>query len=99
MTFEGYIPFRKYFYLEYKMNSEFTEKSKRNVKDSVFTKLFGEKENAFQLYKTFHPEDTTSTKDDLEIISLNNVFVNGEYNDLGILLKNHLMVFVEAQST
>ena len=74
-------------------------KTKRTVKDSVFTKLFGEKEYAFELYKSFHPEDTTSTQDDLEIITLENVLVNGAYNDLGLLMNNRLMLFIEAQST
>ena len=74
-------------------------KTKKNTKDSLFTNLFGIPKYAFELYKSFHPEDTTSTQDDLEIITLENVLVNGGYNDLGILMKDRLMLFIEAQST
>ena len=71
----------------------------RKVKDSVFTKLFSDPKYAFELYKTIHPEDTSSTESMLDIITLENIFTNGLYNDLGILLENRLMIFVEAQSS
>ena len=35
----------------------------------------------------------------LDIITLENIFTNGLYNDLGILMENRLMIFVEAQSS
>ena len=71
----------------------------RKVKDSVFTKLFSDPKYAFELYKTIHPEDTSSTESMLDIITLENIFTNGLYNDLGILMENRLMIFVEAQSS
>lgn len=71
----------------------------RKVKDSVFTKLFSDPKYAFELYKTIHPEDTSSTESMLDIITLENVFTNGLYNDLGILMEDRLMIFVEAQSS
>ena len=74
-------------------------KIKRNVKDSVFTKIFGEIEYAFELYKTLHPEDKDVTIDDVKIVTLTNILSNGLYNDLGLLIKNTLLFFMEDQST
>lgn len=71
---------------------------KRNVKDSVFTKMFKDKKYLIQLYESLHPEDKV-TEDDLEIVSIENVLINGAYNDLGFLVRNKLFVLVEAQST
>ena len=74
-------------------------KLNRKVRDTVFTKLFSEPKYAFQLYKVFHPEDTESTESMLDIITLKHIFSDDVYNDLGILMNNRLMIFVEAQST
>ena len=72
---------------------------KRNIKASLFTDLFGTRENLLKLYRVFHPEDTEATVDDLENITINNVMVNDLYNDLGFQVRNRLIVLVEAQST
>ena len=74
-------------------------KLNRKVRDTVFTKLFSDPKYAFQLYKVFHPEDTESTESMLDIITLKHIFSDDVYNDLGILMNNRLMIFVEAQST
>ncbi|MBQ1546103.1 MAG: hypothetical protein IIZ59_01055, partial [Clostridia bacterium] len=60
--------------------------TKRRSKDSVFTKLFSDVNNVLELYKDLHPEDTTVTKDDIEIQTLNTVFVNDIFNDLGFIV-------------
>lgn len=72
---------------------------RRAVKDSVFTCLFGQPEYAFQLYQVLHPEDTTATVDELQIVTLENILVNGLYNDLGILMRGRAIILAEAQST
>ena len=47
-----------------------------------------------------HPDDKTITKDDLDIVTLQSILMNGIYNDLGFMVRgNHLMILVEAQST
>ena len=56
--------------------------AKRTIKDCVFTDLFGEPENLFQLYQVLHPEDKETTVDDLTDITINNVLVDDIYNDL-----------------
>lgn len=74
-------------------------KTNRKTKDSLFTRLFSLPEYAFQLYKVLHPEDTETTEKDLKIITIENIFVNDCYNDLGLLVKDKLILLVEAQSS
>ncbi len=71
----------------------------RASKDSVFTDLFSYPEYLLELYKSLFPEDKECKKEDLEILSLGNLFLNGSYNDLGFLVKDRLLILVEAQST
>ena len=72
---------------------------KRNSKATLFERLFNEKPNSLELYKSLHPEDTTVCEDDIEVITLTNTLTNSRYNDLGFLVRDKLMVLVEAQST
>ena len=71
----------------------------RASKDSVFTDLFSDPEYLLELYQSLFPEDKDCTTEDLEILSLENIFINGPYNDLGFLVKDKLMILIEAQST
>ena len=71
----------------------------REVKATVFSDLFKIKKYLFQLYRTLHPEDTTTVEDDLTDVSINNVLVDDIYNDLGFMVSDRLVVLVEAQST
>lgn len=73
--------------------------AKRTIKDSVFRNLFSQKEYLLQLYQALHPEDKNATKADLEYVTLQNIMINADYNDLGFLIGNRLMILVEAQST
>ena len=79
--------------------SELRTKVNRKFKDSLFTDLFSDKKYLLKLYQSLFPEDTTSTEDDLYIITLKNVLLQGSYNDLGFRVKNKLIILVEAQST
>lgn len=71
----------------------------RNVKDSVFTHLFSIKEYSTQLYKELFPNDSAVSEDDIKLFTLSSVLTNQMYNDLGILIRDILIVLVEAQST
>ena len=77
-------------------------KVKSTLKDSVFCSLFRNKEYLLQLYKELHPEDTDVTADDIQTQSLNAVFVNTLYNDLGFTVEkngvSHFVILMEAQS-
>ena len=71
----------------------------RNAKDSVFCDLFGKPEYLIQLYRSLHPEDMKTQEYDLMIVMLTSVFLKGNYNDLGFMIGNRLIVLVEEQAT
>ena len=71
----------------------------RTVKDSVFTYLFRQPEYTRQLYLSLHPEDTDVTEADCKLVTLQNILTTGLYNDLGIQVRNKILLLVEAQST
>ncbi len=72
---------------------------KSTVKDSVFCHLFQDKRYLLQLYQALHPEDTEATEDSLTNITIDNVLMNGQFNDLGFRVDDRLMILAEAQST
>lgn len=81
------------------MNIESATKTKRTIKDSVFTNLFGNSRYLLQLYQFLHPEDTDVREGDLKTITLENIFTDDLYNDLGFAKGDKLMVLMGAQST
>ena len=74
-------------------------KSRRNIKDSVFTDLFRDKKYTLQLYKALHPEDKSVTAKDIKIVTLKAIVVNDIYNDLGMIIKDKIIFLLESQST
>lgn len=84
------------------INSERTEQKevmKWTIKDSVFTDLFQNKKYLLQLYQALHPEDDGVTEDNLTDVTIKNVLTDNIYNDLGFVVEDRLMIFVEAQSS
>jgi len=71
---------------------------KYRAKDSVFSFIFRQPENLLRLYQTLHPEDTDVTIEDCELITLEYVLTNGITNDLGLMVRDRLIVLVEAQT-
>lgn len=70
----------------------------RKTKDTLFTKLFEDVENQKKLYQTlFH--DNEIKEEDIRLITLEHVFSRDFYNDLGLLIKDKLILLVESQST
>lgn len=68
---------------------------KYTVKDTVFRDMFSDKKYLIQLYQALHPDDKTITKDDLDIVTLQSILMNGIYNDLGFMVRgNQLMILV-----
>lgn len=72
---------------------------KRNVKASVFTHIFSLEKYRKELYLCFHPRDGDISSKDIKEYTLSSVFTNIQVNDLGILVRDTLLVLVEAQST
>ena len=75
---------------------------KKKAKDSVFSKLFEQRENLLTLYKDLHPEDNTVTIDDIEPDTLTSVVINDLLNDLGFIVtkddEGKIILLFEAQS-
>ena len=69
------------------------------VKDSVFSALFGDKTYLLQAYRALHPEDEGATEEDLNDITIQNVLINGVFNDLGFMVRDRLIILLESQST
>ncbi len=70
----------------------------RNYKDSSFRKLFSEKTKAIELYNALSGASYDETVP-FEFWTLDNVFVDGQVNDLCCSIDGNLAVFLEAQST
>ena len=73
--------------------------AKRTVKDSVFTNLFGDSKYLLQFYQAIHPEDKEVKEEDLRTVTLENIFTDDIYNDLGFIKDDKIMILAEAQST
>ena len=71
----------------------------RNVRDSVFTKLFSSRKNVLELYREINPEDTTVRLKDIKVVTIRNIIANGVYNDLGFTVRGDQLYLIEAQST
>ena len=79
--------------------AKMASKPRRGTKDSIFTHLFSIPQYQLQLYRALHPEDKGVKASDIETITRRCVVAQHEHNDLGILVKNRLMILVEAQSS
>lgn len=77
---------------------------KSKIYDSVFTNLFSISEYAVQLYQGLHPEDEKLTKEQVKLVTLENVLLNQPYNDIGMMIlseaaEGKMLIMCEAQST
>jgi len=73
--------------------------AKREAKDSVFCDLFSHKRYLLHLYRDLHPEDGAANAGDVELVTLDRILTNGQFNDLGFMVRDRLVVLAEAQST
>ena len=46
-----------------------------------------------------HNKDTNATEEQLTYVTIENILINGLYNDLGFMVGNRLVILTEAQST
>ncbi|MBQ6503318.1 MAG: hypothetical protein IJI57_05340 [Flexilinea sp.] len=70
----------------------------RNSKDSVFCNLFSDPKYVLELYAALHPEDDITDVKDITLVTLENQILRAQYNDLGFIIGNRLMILVEEQS-
>ena len=76
-----------------------TKKQNHKIKDTVFTKLFDIPKYRLELYKSLHPKDKDVKIEDVKKLTLEKIFTNGIYNDLGMLVKNRILFLMEEQSS
>ena len=77
-----------------------SERSARDtIYDSVFTSLFSDPRYQLQLFQDLHPEMEGLSVDDIEDVTLEAVFLNQMYNDLGFTVRHQAVFLLEAQST
>lgn len=75
-------------------------RTKRSMYDSVFKALMSQPENLLEVYLALYPEARgRATVDDIQNVTIENVFYNAPYNDLSFLAEGRRIVMVEAQST
>ena len=60
--------------------------------------LFREPENQRALYVALHPEDESVREEDCRLVTLQTVLASGLHNDLGLLVREQLILLAEAQS-
>jgi hypothetical protein len=80
-------------------NTKIDKVVKYTIKDSVFSDLFKIRKYLFRLYKDLHPEDSEATEDDLSDVTIKNVMTDKIYNDLGFIVGDRIILFLEAQSS
>ena len=74
-------------------------KMKYTLKDSVFTFIFKQPQYARELYLALHPEDSDVTEADCKLVTLENILTTGMYNDIGLQVRDKMILLLEAQST
>ena len=80
------------------MNKEDEIIVNRQLKDSLFTHLFKDIKYLKQLYSALYDDAENYEDEDFKLITLENTLVYDIYNDLGLLVKDKLILLVEAQS-
>ena len=73
-------------------------KPKKNYRDSLFRRLFNNKENLLSAYNAIKGTDYTDF-DNIEINTLDGVFFNDLKNDISFKYNNQYIVLIEHQST
>lgn len=73
-------------------------KAKHVVNDSVFKDLFSDPDNVRKLYLKLHPEDADVEVSDITANTLKSIFIESLINDLSFLVRDTLMIMVEAQT-
>ena len=77
---------------------EIKKKANNRYKDSVFTKLFSDKQKVLELYNAVENKNYPSTTE-IEINTLDGVLYLDRINDVSFILEDKLIVLVEQQST
>ena len=69
------------------------------IKDSVFLSVFSTPESRLELFQAIHPDIKDVTVEDIKDATLPHELMNDLYDDLAMLVKDKLVIFVEAPSS
>ena len=78
-------------------NENKTTNANRKYKDSVFTKLFGEKDKLAELYNAI--SGANHKPNEIKLITLENIIFIGRENDIAFTVGDRFIVLVEHQSS
>jgi len=70
----------------------------RQIYDSVFCNLFQDPKYQLEAYKAIHPEDQDVTVEDIKDVTLEAIFLDGLYNDLGFTVGDVTILLFEEQA-
>lgn len=74
------------------------KKAKQTYKDSVFRKLFHDKEKILELYNALSGRNYSSDTE-IQIVTLEDVIFGDRKNDLAFIIDGRLIILIEHQST
>lgn len=81
-------------------DSKMVKYLRRNISDELFKFIFGHDDMMLRLLQVLYPDTMQDIKEEeVRRITLKESVEKGHINDLGILVRNKLIVLVEAQST
>ncbi len=77
------------------------KKTNKKIQDTMFSDLFSSKENLLKLYKILLGDKAKKNirEKDINLIEIENVFINDLYNDLSFVVDNEIFMLIEAQSS
>ena len=71
----------------------------RDLEKTVFRTMFKDKNNILALYRALHPEDETTTKNDIDNITIGDLLGNDVFDDICFTVCKNNLMFVEFQDT
>ena len=75
------------------------EQGRRAAKATVFEDIFSDPAYRLQLVQALHPEMEDLAQEEIALLTLVNVLLDKPYNDLGLFVRDKLLILVEAQAT
>ncbi len=72
---------------------------RRNIRDSVFSKMVKSPKYLKRIYLSLHPEDSEVREEDLHLITSEPVFLGGVIQDCCFTVRRKKAIFIEVQST
>ncbi len=92
------ISYRGVIMLEERKEDFEKPRPKHSLKDTFFSFIVRKKKYLLEIYKSLHREDTSVREDDIHLVSIEPLFYPSLIDDCSFLVRNKLLVLIEAQS-